>query len=1456
MRPQEQKIWNNTRNWLNSSADNKLLFIIDEAHMYRGSSGGEVALLIRRLMNKLQIDCSKMQFILTTASMPNKTQEDKDSVHLFARELTASEDDNFAYLFGDRISISNKEEYTIPFENFNKALLPLLDENEGKRLEAINQFWRNVKGYPYGFNNLIDAEEWMYFNLNKYAPFKKLMNDCRGNAVSLRELSRNIFPGKKEEDALSAVSVMLAIAPIAKYKNNVLFPARMHMLFRAIKAVYACTNENCTHSTSDGKMTLGDVFLSNAGLQCPVCGSSVYELINDRRCGALFYKGYIHSKDITSTKQSYLWRYPGIYHDETMKEIHLYIPEKDYSAPTKKSKNPIKPCYLEKESGFISFNDDTHHEDPRYRKLYYCEFESPDHPNVLTFSVCPHCEKMLSRGILTPFQMRGNEAFYNLIRSQFNLEPPVPGKDQDLVHLPNQGRKVLLFSDSRQRAARLARDMSFASDTMATRALFTLAVKRMNDTDPEHSNLDNMYGYFVYESALHHIQLFNDSDRLQFLDEQRKTLSFSERASRRGRKFTPDMTFSQNATNGACEQLISLFCGPYNTMNDAALIWFEPADDELFEIADQTEMDDNLVIELFSAWLNDICENNAAIGQNIDDVLRANVISHQTSFGLNNDWKFRGSIRSIMGWKKNSEMELTLHQLFTDLFLVKSRNGEKYYVNLNKIVPHFNTDHKWIKCEKCANISPYPLKGKCPVCESSSIHEFTEKDYQALSFWRKPIFDAIEGDPIRVIDTEEHTAQLSYKDERDDTWSRTERYEMRFQDLIQDNESPVDILSSTTTMEVGIDIGSLVAIGLRNIPPMRENYQQRAGRAGRRGSSLSTILTFCEDGPHDAMYFQSPEPMFRGDPRKPWIDISSTKLILRHLTIVAIESFFDEYIEDSSIDSFSAGQFLDQFYESFINYVIRRDFNINKVLLPSQGVSYRDFISFVSEQFAFLLQKYDNHPELFISDSPNGDDKYKNSKSLLDALYEEGIIPTFSFPKNVVSATVMDGQTDRIKYQVQRGLDIAISEYAPGKSIVIDKQTFQIGGLFDPNVMKYYKKALNPASSFVNDDNYLKQIIRCPNCGWFGLESDHNKECPFCGNKDLLNGMPMLKPWGFGPVNGRSISVAQLDEAYTMPQQPLYSTVPDKDTMSEVDGFKKLRIASRNNQRIIMVNSGNNDHGFQICEDCGAAMPVLGVNTDPVKKIGRPYLRKYPSKPCRHNATQIVSLGYDFITDMLVLEFNMDSEIINTDRKNPWIERAATSLAEALRLSASRLLDIEFAELNTGYRIRNNQNGTFIDIYLYDSLSSGAGYSVSIAYQICDLLKDVRDLLSSCDCDSACTKCLKHFGNQFIQGKLDRFAALELLNYAETGELTDSLSVDDQYQLVKPIIGLLNQNGIKIGTHNDSLILNDSIYLTICPAMWKTRNDTSNLYISDVLVKYAKPYAYTMILNACGLTNF
>lgn len=283
---------------------------------------------------------------------------------------------------------------------------------------------------------------------------------------------------------------------------------------------------------------------------------------------------------------------------------------------------------------------------------------------------------------------------------------------------------------------------------------------------------------------------------------------------------------------------------------------------------------------------------------------------------------------------------------------------------------------------------------------------------------------------------------------------------------------------------------------------------------------------------------------------------------------------------------------------------------IDKILIPDSYGGAADYRVILSNGLDQLKAKKDAHPELY--QIPNG--VTTKSKSLLDALYEEGIIPTYSFPKNVVSTYISDNK-GHTQYQVERGLDVAIGEYAPGRAIVVDKATYQIGGFYYPGSERRKDTRTRPARAFIDDENYKKRVVSCDECGWFGLREDDIKVCPFCGNRSLTESLPMLRPWGFAPKDAKEIPVADLDEQYSYVQQPLYSTLPESETMENVAGYKSLRMASRTNQRIIMVNKGVGGKGFMVCPDCGAAMP--GDDPSVLEKVDRPYIT-VPKFKCSH----------------------------------------------------------------------------------------------------------------------------------------------------------------------------------------------------------------------------------------------
>lgn len=1444
LRPREKKIWDDTKMWLESNSENKLLFVIDEAHMYRGSAGGEVSLLIRRLFHRLGIDRSRVQFILTTASMPNNNEDDRNAVRDFANALTASDDNHaFRYLIGEKEPLSSEHCCDLPLSCFMGVEAELFEGDDNQRLDALNHFWGGISGAPTSFTDLESAYYWLYDYLADYRPFCEMFQFCRGTAVSLQELATSIFPESKKEDAIHAVEVMLAIAPLAHSKEgSVLFPARMHMLFRGIKGVYACTNSDCPSCHTENGLTLGEIYFSDGRMTCKKCGGAVYELYNDRRCGSLFIKGYVLTADFENRRRTYLWHQPGIVNENEVKEIHLFLPNADYILPLKQGKNKIFPCYMDIKSGFIDFADDSLDGKPGIRKLYYSDFTAKGRPNILTFSTCPHCRHELSKMQLTSFSTRGNLSFFNLIKAQFQAQPPVPKKMGNPDQLPNEGRKVLLFSDSRQRAAKLARDMSDASDMTAARQLTALAIHRMEQSTKEYS-LNYLYDFFAMAAAENHVHLFQEQQQEVLLEHGRQALKSYQKSQKRHQDYDPRFSIAEHAPNQMKEQLLRLYCGGYNTLVDSAISWIEPTDSAKWDAIDALEeagieVEEDAFLEFFNAWLLWACDSFVVLGQTIPNDVRLKMRPNYAGYGMDKDWHFSNTLKELMGWKDNDPAEAVWSQVLRETFMAEGQYDEgKYYVDLSRVKPRFNLNHVWYRCERCSELTAFPIHGKCPCCQYEQIHPMTQEEIDALDFWRSPIADALNGEIIRVIDTEEHTAQLSHKDQRDELWSKTEQYELRFQDFLQAGQAPVDILSSTTTMEVGIDIGSLVAVGLRNIPPMRENYQQRAGRAGRRGSSLSTIVTFCEDGPHDALYFANPVPMFRGDPRRPWVDTSSEKIVQRHLGMVAMQSYLK--LKSESLDAIPAINFLDDHLEAFSSYLKTYRISEDSILIPIQSKrtlgNYKDALSTALEQ---LKVKRDKHPELFETD--DGSDSGK--KSLLDALYEEGIIPTYSFPKNVVS-TYISKSNGQLRYQVERGLDMAIGEYAPGRAIVVDKTTYQIGGFYYPGTGRTEATAASPARPFIQDANYRKSVLTCEKCGWFGLREDHMEQCPFCGNPVLSSMREMLRPWGFAPKDAKSIETAQLNEEYSATQQPLYSTLPDADDVSDLQGCTNIRMAVRPNQRIIMLNKGVGNKGFMVCCDCGAAMP--GDDESVLKNVLRPYHSKFNRTKCKHEDTINVNLGYDFITDMLVLEFELDRSRVDVNsEKGSWLNRAGQSLAEALRLAVCHELDIEFTELVTGYRIRQNTCGDYVDIYLYDSLSSGAGYAVSMESQIHTLLSKTRELLEGCNCESACHKCLKHYRNQFVHGMLDRKAALNLLDWGEKAKLPPELTTGQQKGILSPLLHILQRSNITVALNEFSITVQGKLAkknLVIYPAMRAKPKGTDTIFISDAQIKYAKP---------------
>ena len=230
--------------------------------------------------------------------------------------------------------------------------------------------------------------------------------------------------------------------------------------------------------------------------------------------------------------------------------------------------------------------------------------------------------------------------------------------------------------------------------------------------------------------------------------------------------------------------------------------------------------------------------------------------------------------------------------------LTALRDGWLRSAALPRIGQVHQADHSWLtvapgrevwKCDVCRRLSAMSLRGVCPTlgCAGRLVPARTGDDEHYRALYRQTA-------PVSLT-AREHTAQ----------WTGLEASDIQQRFLAGE----VNVLSCSTTFELGVDVGALSAVLLRNMPPSTASYIQRAGRAGRRSEVAALVLTFAQRRSHDLSRYQTPESMLTGQIRAPYVPLGNPRIDRRHAHSVALAAFFRDAKENGDHEWKTAGDF-------------------------------------------------------------------------------------------------------------------------------------------------------------------------------------------------------------------------------------------------------------------------------------------------------------------------------------------------------------------------------------------------------------------------------------------------------------------------------------------------------------------------------------------------------------------
>ncbi len=681
--------------------------------------------------------------------------------------------------------------------------------------------------------------------------------------------------------------------------------------------------------------------------------------------------------------------------------------------------------------------------------------------------------------------------------------------------------------------------------------------------------------------------------------------------------------------------------------------------------------------------------------------------------------------------------------------------SEKYRLepDMWRLFPCTDNDPVYV-CDTCGCEYHWDMHGVCPTyrcngnLRATTFARNSSKDAHYKGVYREGAL------PLRI---EEHTAQLST--------NRARKIQSEFL------KGKVNVLSCTTTFELGVDVGDLRAVFMRNFPPKTANYTQRAGRVGRRAGKPGFAMTFARLRSHDLALFKNPERIIKGSTPAPCCYLENPSIALRHVFAVALSEYFRTVDRTGGGPSKTYDEFLSlasenpEGMEKFSEYLAGRpraiEEQLNMVFPESLALHAGleiDGWGWVEELVGKNRGRLIHTHELKAEDYDRvyqARERYVEERKLglarnmdralealqkdqtIQVLAETGVLPKYGFPTDLVELHVPidEESTEDNRLRLQRGLRQAIVEYAPGNEVIADKKIWVSTGVRQPKGGKLM----------------VRSYGWCKKCETFVWPIDNltdECDCKICGEKVDLKRKMLI------PSEGFVAKLSEKDSGLQKPQSQGYSKIefcrnwPDEYTdgcKEYPGGLVKTRFAS-NGQLCAMNTMGR--RGLACCSYCGAA-----------GRYGSEI--RHESWCASKQTSRYDALGTAFVSDVLELKFVLGGsfDYDDTDHAERW---AWESLSWAIYAAAVDLLELPEAEVGTTFYL---SEGDTWAVLLYDSVPGGAGHVLQLAARVPDVVERAYRIVADCTCgeETCCYGCLCNYYNQGSQSSLSRGAALGIL---------------------------------------------------------------------------------------------